>query len=83
MPITSGYPESKSGFGFTISKERDVDVDSNDFFDFAVGAPFAEKAVLLKTHAVISFEASSHVQKNLLLNPNEKGKYQNFVKSQK
>ena len=41
-----------SGFGFSFSKEKDIDVDGNEFNDFATGAPFSNKAVLLKTRVV-------------------------------
>ena len=41
-----------SGFGFSFSKEKDVDVDGNEFNDFATGAPFSNKAVLLNTRVV-------------------------------
>ena len=44
-----------SGFGYSLSKEIS-DVDSNGLNDFAVGAPFGESAVLLRSRPVISFE---------------------------
>ena len=43
------------GFGYSISKEV-VDVDNNQFNDLAVGAPFSDKAVLLKSRPVIRFD---------------------------
>ena len=43
------------GFGYSISKEV-VDVDANQFNDLAVGAPFSDKAVLLKSRPVIRFD---------------------------
>ena len=43
-----------SGFGYSLSKEIS-DVDSNQFHDFAVGAPFDESAVVLRSRPVISF----------------------------
>ena len=43
------------GFGYSISKEV-VDVDDNQFNDLAVGAPFSDKAVLLKSRPVIRFD---------------------------
>ena len=46
---------SGSGFGYTISKEKNSDVDNNGHADFATGAPFAEKVVLLKTRTVTRF----------------------------
>ena len=44
-----------SGFGYSLSKEIS-DVDSNGLNDFAVGAPFGESAVLLRSRPVISFQ---------------------------
>ena len=43
------------GFGYSISKEV-VDVDANQFNDLAVGAPFSDSAVLLKSRPVIRFK---------------------------
>ena len=50
----------KTGFGYTFSKEQ-VDVDSNNFPDFAVGIPFVEKAVLFKTRQTWSFTEVSYL----------------------
>ena len=44
-----------SGFGYSLSKEIS-DVDSNQFDDFAVGAPFGGSAVVLRSRPVVSFQ---------------------------
>ena len=49
-----------SGFGYSLSKEL-VDVDLNQFNDFAVGALFGESAIVLRSRPVISFSYEAHL----------------------
>ena len=51
------------GFGYSISKEV-VDVDGNQFNDAAVGAPFSNSAVLLKSRPVIRFDDTEPIVVN-------------------
>ena len=51
------------GFGYSISKEV-VDVDGNEFNDAAVGAPFSNSAVLLKSRPVIRFDDTEPIVVN-------------------
>ena len=61
-----------SGFGYSLSKEM-IDVDSNQFNDFAVGALFGESAVVLRSRPVISFSYKAHLTLPPYIDPKEQG----------
>ena len=61
-----------TGFGYSLSKEIS-DVDSNQFNDFAVGAPYDESAVVLRSRPVISFTQKVRFLGKPSIDPTEKG----------
>ena len=61
-----------SGFGYALSKEM-IDVDSNQFNDFAVGALFGESAVVLRSRPVISFSYKVLLTLPPNIDPKEQG----------
>ena len=70
------------GFGYTFSKEI-VDVDDNDYNDFATGAPFDEKVVLLKTRKATGFDSTvNFIQKPSSIDPKDSSKINSMLKSQ-
>ena len=63
---------SRSGFGYSLSKEIS-DVDSNQFNDFAVGAPYGESAVVLRSRPVITFTQKVRFLGKPSIDPEEQG----------
>ena len=61
-----------SGFGYSLSKEIS-DVDSNQFDDFAVGAPFGGSAVVLRSRPVITFTHKEEFFGKQSIDPKEQG----------
>ena len=61
-----------SGFGYSLSKEIS-DVDSNGLNDFAVGAPFGESAVVLRSRPVITFTHKVQIYGQQSIDPKEQG----------
>ena len=75
--------DSGSGFGYAISKEKNSDVDNNGHADFATGAPFDEKVVLLKTRKATGFESTvNFIQKPSSIDPKDSSKINSMLKSQ-
>ena len=66
-PLSKG-----SGFGYSLSKEIS-DVDSNQFNDFAVGAPYDESAVVLRSRPVITFTHKVQFYGEPSIDPKEQG----------
>ena len=60
------------GFGYSLSKEI-LDVDSNGLDDFAVGAPFGESAVVLRSRPVITFTHNVQFSGKTSIDPKEQG----------
>ena len=57
------YPEelnikisSIGGFGYTFSK-KGTNIDSNNYNDFGIGAPFDNKAIIMKTRQAFEFKS--------------------------
>ena len=61
-----------SGFGYSLSKEI-LDVDLNGLDDFAVGAPFDESAVVLRSRPVITFTHKVKFYGEQSIDPKEQG----------
>ena len=61
-----------SGFGYSLSKEIS-DVDLNRFNDFAVGAPYDESAVVLRSRPVITFTHKVQFYGEPSIDPKEQG----------
>ena len=69
-----------SGFGYAFNIEKSVDIDENGYNDFAVGAPYDDKAIVLKTRKVFSFKLRSKYQYDTLtLDPKSNGELKTFT----
>ena len=70
-----------SGFGYAFNIEKGVDIDENGFNDFAVGAPYDDKAIILKSRKVFPFKLRSEFPSDTLtqtLDPKTKGKLETY-----
>ena len=63
----------KGGLGYSLSKEQ-IDFDQNDFKDIAVGAPFADTAVLFKSKRVLRFKPKFVIKTINPIDPTSNGK---------
>ena len=80
------YPEelnikisSVGGFGYTFSKSQ-ADIDSNNYNDFGIGAPFDNKAIITKTRQAFEFKSvTTFSNYETSIDPKVKGENRVFI----